>query len=179
MEPQDMSDAMERTLVTARLALEPLLASHARMLFSKLQDIRLYRYHAGEPPRSIDELERRYRTWSVRHSPDGSQRWLNYAVRSLGDGDYVGWVQATIDDGQATLGYDIFPPNWSRGYATESCRELVRFLRDDLGIARFAANADAENLASIRLLERLEFVRVSSGPSEDMPGRTDLRFERS
>jgi len=173
-----MHAAVERTLITKRLALEPLLPSHARELFSGLQDERIYRYHAGVPPRSVDELEQRYRAWSTRHSPDGTQRWLNYAVRLLADQAYVGWVQATVDSGGcATIGYDFFSAHWRHGYATEACGELLRFLRQELRVGRFAAVADSENVASIKLLERLGFMRVASGASQDMPGRLDLRYE--
>lgn len=166
----------ERVVETKRLALEPLVPSHARRLFAHLQDERLYRFYAGEPPASVEALERRYAAWATRTSPDGAQTWLNYAVR-LRDGGYVGWVQATMSGDVATIGYDVFPPFWRRGYGKEACAELVRALREEHGVSRIIANVDTENVASCRLLEALGFPQVWTGPSEDMPGHADFRYE--
>ncbi len=167
----------ERLLTTRRLQLEPLVPAHARHLFEPLRDTRLYQFHAGPPPASIEELEQRYAGWAKRQSPDGTQTWLNYAVREA-NGSYVGWVQATVASGVATIGYDIFPDFWRRGYATEACSALIRMLAEEYDVTSIIAVVDAENIASIRLLERLAFSCVWTGPSEDMPGRVDRRYEK-
>jgi len=166
----------EAVLVTPRLYLEPLTREHAARLFSGVQDPLLYRYYAGAPPQSLDDLVRQYAAWETRKSPDGSETWLNYAVRTK-EGAYVGWVQATIRGDAATIGYDIFSPFWSRGYGSESCAELVRLLRTVQSIKSIKAVVDTENLPSIRLLEKLGFTHTYTGPSEDLPGRRDFHYE--
>jgi len=170
---------LERVLVTSQLRLEPLLPLHAKYLFESLQEQRQYRFYAATPPATLEELKRRYELWASRKSPDATQTWLNYAVRREDGGVYVGWVQATIAGDVATIGYDIFPDFWRRGYASEACGRLVRALIDDLEINRIIAVVDTENVASIRLLERLGFILTRTGPSEDMPGRQDHRYELS
>ena len=172
-----MKPDLERALSTSRLVLEPLLPNHARQLFPHLHDDRLYRYHTGRPA-TIEELEQRFQKWVARRSPDGSQIWLNYAVRRE-DGAYVGWIQATIADDVATIGYDIFPPFWLQGFAKEACGELIRTLFLEHKVTRVDAVVDDENAASIGLLEALGFALVWTGPSEDMPGRRDRRYELS
>jgi len=167
---------LERALITERLVLEPLLPSHAPHFFAFLQDRRLYRYYAGRPPSSVAELEQRYLIWAQRMSADRSQTWLNYALRDRKEG-YVGCVQATVADSVATIGYDVFPAFWKRGYAGEACRDLIRALRAEHGVETVVAVVDVENAASIRLLERLGFSRVWTGPSDDMPGHQDHRYE--
>ena len=168
---------LERSLSTSRLVLEPLSPAHAKALFPHLHDDRLYRYHTGRPA-SVKELEERFHKWVARRSPDGSQTWLNYAVRRV-DGAFVGWVQATIAENVATIGYDVFPSFWRQGYAKESCRELIRTLFLEHKVQRINAVVDDENAASIGLLETLGFALVWTGPSEDMPGRKDRRYELS
>ena len=164
----------ERALSTPRLVLEPLLPSHARQLFPHLHDDRLYRYHTGRPA-NVEELEQRFQKWVTRKSPDGTQTWLNYAVRRK-DGAYAGWIQATIAENVATIGYDIFPTFWRQGYGKEACGELIRTLFLEPEVTRIDAVVDAENAASIGLLEVLGFVLAWTGPSEDMPGRRDRRY---
>lgn len=167
----------EQTLISAGLRLEPLVEAHAAQLFEHLQDARLYLFYAGEPPVTVGALREQYVKWRTRKSPDGRQIWLNYAVRKA-DGEYVGWVQATVDADTATIGYDIFPQYWRCGYATEACAELVRVLCA-ARIQRIRAVVDSENVASIRLLERLGFLRLRTTPSDDLPGRQDVHYERA
>lgn len=169
---------LERSLRTARLTLEPIVPEHAPLLFDQLDDDRLWRFMIFRlRPRSVDGLRKRFTRYAARTSPDGDEIWLNYALRRA-DGAYVGTVQATVAGSHAMIGYSIFVDHWRQGYGKEACMELLRSLRDDFGVCRVEATVDTENDASIRLLEVLGFVRVWTGPSEDMPGRTDHRYER-
>jgi [ribosomal protein S5]-alanine N-acetyltransferase len=167
---------LEQVLSTDRLTLEPIVPQHATRLFEKLKDERLYRFHGGQPASETD-LKRRFEKWQARKSPDGSQTWLNYALKRKEDGSYVGWVQATIAGKVATLGYDIFAEHWRRGYAREACLELIQSLFQEHGVICIVAVADSENVPSIRLLEALGFTLAWTGPSQDMPGRQDCRYE--
>ncbi len=167
---------LERVLHSERLDLEPLLPEHAPKLFEQLQDPRIYIYEPQRPPVNVSEFETRLERLATRLSPDGHQTWLNWAVR-LRAGEYVGIVQATVSGRSAVIGYNFFPPHWGRGYAREACREMVRFLNVELAVHKLEAFVDTENHRSTRLLEAIGFTRVWTGPCEEMPGRTDYRYE--
>jgi len=162
-------------LDTERLRLEPLEPSHARLLFEPMRDERLYRYEPQRPPKSEAGLERRFERLAV--GRDGSQLWFNWAVRAK-DGPYVGLIQTTVDGTSAVIGYDIFPAYWRQGYGKEACNAVIDRALRDLGVTHVEAIVDVENQASIALLESLGFKRVWTGPSDDMPGHTDHRYER-
>jgi RimJ/RimL family protein N-acetyltransferase len=168
----------ESDLLTERLTVEPMQPWHAPLLYEQHADERMWSY---EPPShragSVADLERRFARYASRTSPDGTEVWLNYAVRLTG-GAYVGTMQATIAGKSAWIGYSIFADHWRRGYGKEACERLVRFLFHDCGVQRIRATVDAENEASIALLEGLGFRRTWTGPSGDMPGRRDHRYER-
>ncbi len=167
----------ERMLATSRLTLEPILPSHAPMLYDQLNDDRMWHFiMLKSRPRSVDHLEQRYQRYATRSSPDGKQTWLNYALR-LADGSYVGTVQATVEGNRASIGYGTFADHWRQGYGTEACRELLRFLFDECAVVTVTATVDSENVASMRLLQALGFTRARTGPSQDMPGRTDHFYE--
>lgn len=172
----DIADT-ERLVKTPRLLLEPLVPAHAPMLFDGLRDERLYQYHAGRPE-TLESLALRFTQLAARRSPDGCETWLNWAIRR-NDGVYVGWVQASIAGDQAIIGYDIFAEHWRNGYAKEACAAVLACLKHNFGSRVVRAVVDIENTASIRLLESLGFTRVWTGPSEDLQGRTDHKFERS
>jgi RimJ/RimL family protein N-acetyltransferase len=167
---------LERSLKSARLTLEPIVPEHAPLLFDQLDDDRLWRFMIFRlRPRSVEGLRKRFARYAARTSPEGDEIWLNYALRRA-DGSYVGTVQATVAGSHAMIGYSIFADHWRQGYGKEACSELLRSLHDDFGVRTVEATVDTENVASIRLLEVLGFVRVWTGPSEDMPGRIDHRY---
>ena len=173
-----MSDVVdtERLLHTSRVVLEPLLPTHAAALFAGLSDARLYQYHAGRP-QSLEALELRFTQLATRRSPDNSEVWLNWAIRRH-DGVYVGWIQATVANDVAIVGYDIFPDHWRNGYATGACRAVIEVLKSEYHVSLVRAVVDVENIASIGLLKSLGFVKVWTGKSGDMPGRIDHLYEK-
>jgi [ribosomal protein S5]-alanine N-acetyltransferase len=55
------------------------------------------------------------------------------------------------------LGYALLPEFWSNGYAHESAAAVVEGARDILNLPRVLAVVNPENVASIRLLEKMGF----------------------
>src|SRR5688500_10609795 len=172
----------EPALESDRLLLEPLVADHAGVLFAPLRDEALYAFISEDPPTSADALAERYRRWSPRQSPDGEKAWLNWAMRRRADGEYVGTIQATVQqDGVAFIAYMVFAQFQRRGYATEACQALIAYLAGQPGVTTLVAEIDTRNLASIALVERLGFRRVSITADVDyFKGNTSHahRFER-
>lgn len=158
----------EALLFTERLRLEPIRAAHAVELFPLLSDARLYEHIPQDPPPDVAALERRYARLQHRASDDGSQRWLNWALRALdADGTpLVGTAQATVlpagesQPARALIAYELGHAWQGRGYATEACRRVLALLFHDYAVQRVIAECDTLNAASIRLLERLGFVQA-------------------
>jgi [ribosomal protein S5]-alanine N-acetyltransferase len=153
--------APEARLETPRLLLEPIVPAHAPMLNESLQDEELYRFIPQDPPPSLEALTDRYDFLSARRSPDGREAWLNWAVREKRSGDYVGTLEATVEeDPLAFIAYMVFVSYQRRGFAAEACRRLVEHLVDDYRVGVVAAEIDTRNTASIALVETLGFERV-------------------
>ena len=57
----------------------------------------------------------------------------------------------------AELGFFIAEDLWGQGYCTEVCSEILPYCRDHFGITSVFARASSENLASVRVLEKLGF----------------------
>jgi RimJ/RimL family protein N-acetyltransferase len=158
----------ETTLETERLLLEPLVRGHAPLLVKDLADERLYRFIPTDAPESAEALETRYRKLSSRRSPDGSEVWLNFAMRlreegTLSKASYVGMLEATVyPDRSAYLAYTVFVPFWRQGYAKEGCARLLRHLLEDYGVRVVVAEMDTRNVASVALAKALSFERVGT-----------------
>lgn len=61
------------------------------------------------------------------------------------------------DDGTFEIGYDFNEAYWGNGYATESCKEMLKYMFETVGARRVIAQCNDDNEMSIRLLERLGF----------------------
>jgi RimJ/RimL family protein N-acetyltransferase len=119
-------NASVETLHTTRLVLEPLVEAHADALYPLLCEPRQLEYLDQGPPESLDALRRGYRKLESRRSPDGTQRWLNWAiVVSDESANPVGFVQATVlADHRAWVAYEVGLPWWGRGIATEATQAM-------------------------------------------------------
>lgn len=160
--------ALDAVLRTPRLRLEPQRERHADALFPLLADPRLYEHIPLEPPASLPALREQLARLATRRSPDGSELWLNWVMVHSRSGECVGRVQATVlADRPAYLAYEVFPPHWHRGYATEGCKRVMCWLIDELRVDGFVAEVDSLNAASQRLLERLGFQRTSFRAAAD------------
>ena len=150
------SRGMIETLSTARLVLEPQTAAHATEMFAVLSDLAIYEF-GNAPPDSEAWLADRFARLESRSSPDGRERWLNWVVRPPGQPP-LGYVQATVlDNGSAWVAYLLGSAHQGRGHATRATAAMLAQLESEYGASRLLANVEAENLPSIRLLQRLGF----------------------
>lgn len=76
------------------------------------------------------------------------------------------------------MGFMLGKKYQKKGYAYEICRHIIEYARNRLDITRFRAVVDENNLASIRLCERLGFHlnRNALNASEYSGNMPDLRY---
>jgi RimJ/RimL family protein N-acetyltransferase len=120
--------------------------------------------------RSLPEV-RRYQGWE-RTDPDtlraeidlmsrrapGDRGWVQLSVLERESGRLVGDVGMSPAEGEPgvmKIGYTIEPASQGRGYATEAVAALVDYLFDELGVEIVRMYADADNVASIRVAEKV------------------------
>lgn len=164
-------------ITTPRLRLEPLRERHAEDLFVGLQDERIYEFVPSTAPTDTESLRNKFRRLESRKSPDGSEDWLNWAVRCNSTDECIGYVQATIPpNAPASIAFILFPSYWGRGYAHEAATAMLEFLAASFSVRNFRASVDPDNRRSIALLERLGFNRVAVHPSA-LPIKGVLRDE--
>jgi RimJ/RimL family protein N-acetyltransferase len=89
------------------------------------------------------------------------------------DGVVIGTVLLEVVDGmgqpgmpsrtEARLGYIFDPAYGGRGYATEAATAMVAYAFEQLGMRRITAGCFADNLASVRILEKVGMRREQHG----------------
>jgi aminoglycoside 6'-N-acetyltransferase len=105
--------------------------------------------------REIEEMARR--------APGEPGGWVQFSVHERESGTLVGDVGLALADGERDVikvGYTIAPAYQGRGYATEAVRALVRYAFEVLGAEIVRAYASAENVASIRVAEKVGMRQV-------------------
>lgn len=154
-----------RCLVVGEVTLEPQVAAHAEEMFAVLSDPAIYT-HENEPPPSLEWLRERFRRLETRRSADGRERWLNWVIR-MPSAELAGYVQATVRaNGSAAIAYELASAHWGRGLARQAVQAMIHELAEHYGVRRLFAVAKAENLRSVRLLERLGFAPAKPDPRE-------------
>lgn len=79
-------------------------------------------------------------------------------------GEFLGWFEFRPPEGsdgdEVELGYRLKRSAWSKGYATEGARALIRKGFIELGVRRVFAQTMAVNMASRRVMEKAGLAHV-------------------
>ena len=152
--------AINVTIATPRLRLEPLDGRHAAPLFDGMRDPAIYEWISLPPPTDLEQLRARWSRVALRPLTGVPVLDFVWAVQRVADGAWIGRVDAeiTAPDVATNVGYVIIPAYWRQGYATEAVTALSEHLRHH-GAVRQHATVTLGNEASCRVLERAGFVR--------------------
>jgi [ribosomal protein S5]-alanine N-acetyltransferase len=147
---------VKATLETTRLILRPFEAGDVEAAFGWFGDPVVMRFTPTGPDTSIDQTKARLANYQNHQTAHGFSKWIILERRlraAIGDSGLLkieehGWID---------LGFRLAHPYWGKGLATEVASAWVRAAFDDFHIERLTALVHPENLASIRVLEKLRF----------------------
>ena len=146
-----------RELQTGRLRMRPPRMEDAEAIYKGYaQDEQVTRYVIWSPHSSIEvtrEFMRRCtRVWEEK----SAFPWV--IIRR--DENYVlGMVEFRIEGHKADLGYVLSRPEWGKGYTTEAVQAVVSWAVEQPSIMRVWALCDVDNIASVRVLEKVGMER--------------------
>ena len=85
--------------------------------------------------------------------------WFTMWVIELHDGTHIGGLcfKGIDNDGVAEIGYGISEEYQSKGYATEAVRAVSGWAFKNPDLTRIESEAEPDNIASIRVLEKCGF----------------------
>jgi ribosomal-protein-alanine N-acetyltransferase len=78
----------------------------------------------------------------------------------------VGFLGPPDESGSVEVGYSVNPPSRRRGYATEAARAVVGWAIEQPEIEIVVAGCESDNVASIKTLHRIGFVRTGETNGE-------------
>jgi [ribosomal protein S5]-alanine N-acetyltransferase len=152
----DFSDFPTQT--TERLVLRQLTVSDAEAVFVIWSDPIVQRFNA-EPIQHMSEAHTLLEQWRAEYDARTNLMW---AV-ALRESDFVvGLVEFHHWDRyhhKAEIGYSLARQRWGQGIASEALKAMLHFGIESMELHRIEANTIADNVESVRLLERLGFQR--------------------
>lgn len=133
-----------------------------------MRDPGVYEWISATPPNSMDQLEHLWRSQENHLSPNQAEAWLNWAVKRISDGAYVGKLDAAVNTLKiaTNVGYVFFPAYWGNGYASEAVTAVTDHFVE-CGVSRMVATVTEGNPASYRVLEKAGFARSRAIPDND------------
>jgi RimJ/RimL family protein N-acetyltransferase len=143
-------------LVTARLRLRRSLPEDAETISAYRSDPEVHRYQGWE--RTDPEGVRAEIREMAGRAPGEHGGWVQLSIEERESGRLVGDVGLSPADGEPgviKVGYTISPVFQGRGYATEAVGALVSYAFDTLGADVVRAYASADNIASVRVAEKV------------------------
>ena len=149
---------MPQSLIdTDRLVLRPPELGDASVMFeSYASDAEATRYLLMKTSVSISETEDFIRNSIERWEEDTCYSWL-ITVRS--DGTVLGGISLRLQDAGAEVANVLRRQDWGKGYMTEALGAVVDLGLSRTDLFRVWATTNTENLASIRVLEKIGMQR--------------------
>ncbi len=138
-----------------RVMLRPIEAADLPLWFGYLS-LPLVHEHTSWKPQAAADLAHYV---AIAHTPASLFR-LAIADRATGQMvGSIGFHTVSPENRTAELAYDLSPPAWGQGIASQMARTLVDWAHDHVGMLRVQATALSSNARSMKVLERCGFQR--------------------
>ncbi len=145
-------------LITERLVLRKLRLADAADLLVFRGDYEVQKYN-GPVLKTIEEAQNDIR---AAHTEYDKQEGISWAVtfkdadKVLGSFAFHHWSHKHR---RAEVGYDLARAYWGQGIASETLRAMIPFGFEQMNLNRIYASTIADNHESVRLLEKIGFLR--------------------
>ena len=146
---------------TSRLTIKTFSLDMAQSVYENSQDDDTRRFVPDEVYDSVEEAREAIEFLISRYdSTDGP---FVYPIIT-NDSKNIGYIQlCQIDDGSWEIGYHIAKQFTGHGYATEAVKAFLPAMAQKLNIKEVYGICLAENIASVRVLEKCGFVQIFQG----------------
>ncbi len=140
-----------------RLVLRGITVEDAKDLYNYYSDDEVTQYMNIN---SLDDEEQGKELISGMQSRYEKKEIIPWGITFKGENRLIGtcYLSDFSMGGIATLGYDLSKRHWNVGIMTESLKSVIAFGFYQMGLHRIQSLVHPENIASIELLEKLDFI---------------------
>lgn len=148
----------DEPIETVRLILRPFQEDDLQEAFSWFRDPLVMRFTPSGPDRSLSQTALRIAKYRRHQAEHGFSKWIitdRQSGRTIGDAGLLYIAEYDWID----FGYRLARPYWGQGFASEAASGWIERAFAQLGLSSLVAIVHPENHTSIRVLEKLRFVK--------------------
>jgi ribosomal-protein-alanine N-acetyltransferase len=144
---------MKQIIETDRLILRELNIGDAKSFYELNLNPNVVKYTGDKAFANISEAQNFLKNYED-YETNGFGRW---AVIDKSNGEFLGWcgLKYVKEINETDIGFRFFEEYWNKGFATESAKVCLNYGFEKLNLQTIIGRAMAENLASIKVLEKL------------------------
>jgi ribosomal-protein-alanine N-acetyltransferase len=159
---------------TERTILRSLTSDDAEDFYALNLDKEVLKYTGDQPFEDI-QTAKEFLTNYDQYEKYGVGR---LAVIENATSKFIGWcgLKYNPDKDEYDIGFRFFRDYWNKGFATETAKRCIDFGFKELGITRIVGRAMKGNIASIKVLEKIE---MTFKETFDFDGHDGVIYERT
>jgi ribosomal-protein-alanine N-acetyltransferase len=144
-------------LHTLRLDLIEITTDHIDDLFKLYSDEQVTQFINQYPFKDRDEAVKKLEWYQQSYQKKMGVKW---GIAFKGESSLMGTIgyHGFMKEDWATVGFDLLPMYWNKGYITETLAEVIRFGVESMKLNRIDASVMLGNTASERVLHKHHFV---------------------
>lgn len=144
---------MKKILETERLILRELNSNDALSFYDLNNNPNVIKYTGNLPFESVEKA-RDFLLSYRDYDENGFGRW---AVIEKATEKFLGWCGLKYSK-ETDIGFRFFEEYWNKGFATESAKVCLDYGFNEFHLSKIVGRVMAENIASIKVLEKLGLV---------------------
>lgn len=143
---------------TERLNLREIKQEDAKSIYKLLSDPEVIKHDTFELFTNIKQAEDMINWFSNEYK---QKRAIFWGISLKNESEVIGFCKCEVEipKVRADLGYDLRSEFWNMGIMTETLGAIIDYTFNTIGVNRIEATVSTENNASIRVLEKLGFVK--------------------
>lgn len=163
-------------LETERLVLRLFTPDDVQAIYDLSSDPEVIKYAEAAPVRDLQEAREKLESGPL--ADYAKYGYGRFAVEDRATGEVIGFcgIKFIPEIGLPEIGYRLKKSYWGRGLCTEAARACVVYAREELKIGKLVALIMPENVASIRVAEKLGMIK---GPLISIYDVDALQYEMS
>lgn len=162
---------MQIIFETNNLLLRQFAEDDAPLILSLNSDPEIVKYVHEPTLKTLEQAEKILQDIILPQYKNNLGRW---AIHTKSDMDFIGWcgLKYRPELDEIDLGYRLMQKAWGKGFATEAAQHSLEHGFAKLNLEIITGRAHIENLASIKVLEKIGMNFIGEGIVDDCPVRT-------
>ena len=169
---------MQIILHTPRLYLRQLTVADAPLIYQLNSQPDVLKYLHERPLKDEADAAEIIRSIILPQYEKKLGRWGMFIKEN---NEFIGWcgLKYRPELNETDLGYRLMPSAWGKGFATEAALHCLQYGFEKLHLTEITGRAHVENIASLKVLEKIGMNFIGEGIVDDCPVRTYTKANTS